>query len=86
MKKRTMQVSIWTDDDERAADWYVALMAVTKGMAKDNYSFVTQGIKIHDANESREEIPVLRSAKVRGRMHVATMSTPSSWAAVAREA
>ena len=67
-KKRTLQVSVWSDDDEAVAAFVNAVcLAATATFGADNQDVIYAGIGTRKV-QAAAALPTWRSANVKGRM------------------
>lgn len=67
-KKRTFQVSVWSNDDDRVADFANGVRLLAQAtFGSDNQDMAFSGIGVKRLRASTEQVE-WRSANVRGRM------------------
>jgi hypothetical protein len=68
VKKRTLQVSVWSDDDERVSEFTNGVRLLAQAaFGSDNQSVVFSGIGVKKLRAAVDGLE-WRSANVRGRM------------------
>lgn len=68
MKKRTLQISVWSDDEEQVADFVNAVRLLAQAcFGRDRQDIVFSGTGVKKLRASLADVE-WRSANVRGRM------------------